>query len=266
MLKNIFLFLILLLSSFYSLAKEHLEQSYEEKIQQILEELQKDYSITFLYQEVPTSSWYEDVTANIAEEKDFEDLLKYLRLFEKEWRKYSKNYVLKTNVKQVAFVKNLAYAGQSRAALPDAYKEILYYDFLVGNYDSTYQKHVVHHEYYHMIEEQFNGSQYYKDPIWNSFNEKDFVYGKGGAYARGGDQYPLTHPLEGFMNLYSTSGLEEDKAEVYAYIFVEEEFEIVKDYLSNDAILRKKVKYMKKFIEKLNEKDDDSRKRTKNSR
>jgi hypothetical protein len=256
-LKDVYLILIFLFSSFQINAKESeeqiSEQDFEYKIQEILEGLQEDYAILFLYQEVPISSCYEDVTANIAEKEDFENLLKYLQLFEKEWRKYSKNYTFNTNVKQIAFVKNLAYAGQTRAAIPDAYKEILYYDFLVGNYDSTYQKHVVHHEYYHMIEEQFNGSQYYKDAKWASFNNPKFQYGMGGAYARGSDQYPITHPLDGFMNLYSISGLEEDKAEVYAFLFVKEEYEKVKEWLDKDVILSKKVNYMKEFITKINQ-------------
>jgi hypothetical protein len=243
--------LVSFLSSFFSIFASN-AQNIKAQIEEILSELSEKYDLVLHYESVPESTWGANVTARTASSpEDYKNLLQYLKLFKVEWEKYSPTYVQKTNVKEIAFVTELAYAGQVRGAIPDSYKEILYYDFMTGNYNPTYQRHVVHHEYYHMIEEQINGSQYYKDPRWAAFNESSFSYGQGGAYARGSDQYGITHPRKGFINLYSISGLEEDKAEIYAMLFVEEEYKLVAPWIDEDDILKKKVRYMKAFIDTL---------------
>ena len=60
-------------------------------------------------------------------------------------------------------------------------------------------RHVIHHEYFHMVEEQVNGSAYFKDPKWAALNTKGFKYGSGGDKMRDGNVTPLTHPQAGFV-------------------------------------------------------------------
>ena len=125
--------------------------------------------------------------------------------------------------------------------MPDYFKETLYYDFTVKSF-AEYPRRMVHHEYYHMIEQQFNGNAYFK-PKWAKLNEKGFEYGRGGAVNRDRTNSIFDHPLPGFVNRYAMSGLEEDKAEIWAVLFVTENWNTVKPWLADDHILRNKVEY-----------------------
>jgi hypothetical protein len=215
--------------------------------------IEAKYGITLKYQNIPESTWpsltYKDLPA------DDSFLPKYLGYFNSEFNKYSVDFVKITNLKTIAFVKNLAVDGQVRAAAPDYYKEILFLDIYEGNYDEVYQRHVIHHEFYHMIEEQLNGDAYYKDPAWAAFNTEGFNYGKGGKFERGENAFPFTHPQTGFINIYSMSALEEDKAEIYAALFTDGEKEKLEKWIKEgDTVLENKVRYLTDFL-KTNKQD-----------
>jgi len=217
--------------------------------------LEKKYGISLKYKNIPDSTWPDLKYENLADDDSF--LPKYLEIFNSEFNKYSQEFIKITNLKTVAFVKKLTVEGQERAAAPDYYKEILFLDIYLGNYDEQYQRHVIHHEFYHMIEEQLNGNAYYKDPNWAAFNPTDFSYGNGGKYERGDNAFPLTHPKPGFINIYSQSALEEDKAEIYATLFIKDEGDKVAKWIKEgDSILENKVNYMKTFLEKNSQKVD----------
>lgn len=219
-----------------------------ERIDHVISEIEAKYSVSLSYEDIPKSTW-DGVKYTTGSQADQDLLLKYLKLFQREFNKYPKEFIKKTELKYIAFVKNLSLSEQLRTAVPDYKKEILFLDFARGSYNTIYQRHVIHHEFYHMIEEQFNGDPYWKDPNWMVLNDKHFVYGSGGASVQARtDMYELTHPEKGFINLYSMTGVEEDKAEIYASLFIEAESRKINMWIKEDAILGKKVKYMKDFL------------------
>ncbi|MBN2695900.1 hypothetical protein JXR93_14665 [bacterium] len=192
-------------------------------------------------------------------EADGKKLKKYVDLFIQEWSKYPVEWVKKSNLKAIAFVKNLNVVKQNRAAMPDAYGEVLYFDIGYDIYGELYQRSTIHHEYYHMIEENYFGSFYYKDPKWNEFNEKGFEYKGGGYLAYEDNEYQYkNHPKKGFVDTYSMYGLEEDKAQVYSYLMTTEYYEKFIEWVKTDSILKNKMVYMRDFIkDKCDEMDDD---------
>ena len=109
-----------------------------------------------------------------------------------------------------------------------------------------------------MIEEEINGDAYWKDAKWAQLNDPLFKYGRGGASVRDGRTSLFTHPRNGFINKFSMSGLEEDKAEIYASLFSEEAFRKVAKWMQKDKILRAKVKYMKTFLRSVDKNFDDA--------
>ena len=58
----------------------------------------------------------------------------------------------------------------------------------------------------------------------------------------------FSHPQVGFLNLYSQSGLEEDKAEIFASLFVKQEHNKLKQWSQTDKVLKNKMDYMMKFL------------------
>jgi hypothetical protein len=181
----------------------------------------------------------------------------YVAMFLEEFAKYPADFIQKSRLRRVEFVEKLAVGSQYRSAVPNYEHEVLYYDVsYVAN--QRYVRHVVHHEFYHMLEQEWNGDSYYRDPNWAQLNEKGFAYGAGGENAYGrGDVWSFVHPKPGFVNLYSTYGLEEDKAEVWAVLFVPENWKIVRTYLEGDPILRAKVSYMREFGRSKSQSMDD---------
>lgn len=181
-------------------------------------------------------------------EKDNDLLSKYAVILEKSWRKYPEGFVKKSGIRALALVKNLKVQRQRRFAMPDPYGEMLYLDIQSFRFGESYCEHVIHHEFYHMIEQEFNGDMYYKDPEWNRLNDGAFRYGEGGKYMRDPGQSWKEHPVQGFVNGYATSALEEDKAEVFAYLFTTVEFAKIRDWIRNDRILQNKYHYMIRFL------------------
>ena len=214
-----------------------------------LSALQKKFGVEFSTVNIPVSTWGGSVKWKTLEDSDSAALKRFTGIFNQEFGKYPVAFIKRSSLKHVGFVKRLTVFSQKRSAMPDYFKKVLYLDIYVGDHDSTYQKHVIHHEFYHMVEQEFNGNAYYKDPAWSALNDPAFQYGTGGENARGSNMYPLTHPEDGFINLYSRSGLEEDKAELYATLFIPEEASKVNTWVVEDFILRKKVNLLKNFLQ-----------------
>lgn len=212
--------------------------------------LQEMYNISILTTEFSASDYAKrwSTWENI-DNSDYQTLKKFMLVFFEEWTKYPLMWIEKNELKGIAFVQKLNVVGQNRFAMPDAYGEVLYYDIDYLKYGERYVRDCIHHEFYHMIEEANYRDMYYKDPKWMVMNPEGFAYGKGGSSAYNSDEYVAKeHPYEGFVSAYATYGLEEDKAEVYSYLFSTESYQFLIDWIKTDRVLLKKVNYLKSFI------------------
>ena len=220
--------------------------------QKQMSEIEHKYNIDLEYKNPPNSS-YHGSNFVLLSESDESKLAKYVSLFYREFNRYPQDFIKNVDLRKVAFVKNLSVGGQYRAAEADSTNEVLFYDVHIGSYNETYQKGVIHHEFYHMIEEEINGDPYYQDPVWASFNDPNFKYGSGGTSAYDDSGYENKVLEAGFISVYSTYALEEDKAEIFANLMVPELAKEMHSKANNDTILDKKIDYMKNFISKYSE-------------
>lgn len=217
----------------------------DEACQERVEEAQKRLGIRIVWQadQIPRCTWPLEFAA--ASESDRKLLQQYLHLLAEELMKYPRAFVKASRLRVVAVGKGLVFRKQPRSALPDYVQETLYYDFsYLGRSSKEYVRHVIHHEYFHMLEEEWNGSAYFKDPSWAKLNEPGFRYGSGGVNARDSSVSTFNHPRAGFVNGYAMSGLEEDKAEVWASMFVPGEWKLVAAWCEEDERLRQKVTFL----------------------
>lgn len=166
-------------------------------------------------------------------------LLAYLQMLEQELRKVPLDIIQASGLEVILLVRDLAVAEQARLAVPDYVHEVLLYD--IGHKDMNFNRHVFHHEFYHMLEEQLYGSAYYADPAWLRLNPDNFQYGDGGANARESFNALLSHPAAGFVNYYAMAGIEEDKAEMWAILWTDSSWRQSKVMLQHDTILRNKL-------------------------
>ncbi len=254
----ILIVLILILGSFNSknsssnnISINNTSLTWQDKIS----EIEHKYNIELEYKTLPVLS-YSKYSANVTvlSEEDKDALAKYVDIFYMEFNRYPQDFIKNTGLKKIAFVKNLSVIGQNRAAMPLPKIKTVFYDIYLGNDDKEYQQEVIHHEFYHLIEANINGDSYYKDPVWAKFNNPNFRYGSGGASAYDNpEQYTNKVPESGFISTYSTYGLEEDKAEIFANLMVPKLYKEMHSKIANDAILNKKVNYMKDFLSKYSE-------------
>lgn len=173
-------------------------------------------------------------------------LRRYEPLFAREFGRHPVALVRRVGLKRVVLCRDLAFAGQKRAAVPDFGSDTLYLDVLRGADRPGYQRVVLHHEFFHLIDLRDDG-RLYADPAWAALNPKGFRYGTGGKNAQGRrGTAVLTDRYPGFLNHYGTTGVEEDKAELFARSLTDPEF--VARRLRVDPVLRAKARRLRETL------------------
>jgi hypothetical protein len=177
-----------------------------------------------------------------------EQLARYGPVFVKEWQIYPASLVARTKLKRIVLCAELAFAGQRRTAVPDFEHDALYLDVERGMHSLEYVRKVIHHEFFHIIDWRDDG-ELYRDLEWSKLNPAEFHYGNGGVNAQDDATMSLDTPGQiGFLNKYATTGVEEDKAEVFAYLIVVPKH--LEKRLPNDEVLGAKVRRMRSLLER----------------
>lgn len=180
---------------------------------------------------------------------------RYVQMVIREFRIYPRQFIKAARLKRIVICSKLAFNGQLRAAIPDFASGTLYLDQNRGAGSGNYQQAVVHHEFFHLVDFQDDGIVY-EDTHWKTLNASRFSYGSGGASVQqDSGQSGFRKPTNGFLTKYSTAGVEEDKAELFAHLIVSPK--VVANAVESDQILDQKVATLKalmqRFCPELNE-------------
>lgn len=220
-----------------------------------IERIERNLGITIQVDEVVSGSWqaiqYQLITDTTA-------LHQYLLLLEREYAKYPTGYFNRIGISTIAIGEDLMFNDQIRAAIPDPYKGILFLSVDKEN-SETYLVHVMHHELHHCAEYRHWKSMNYRWKSWSMVNQATFNYHGSGASAYDDpsvDWYRISKPYDGFINLYSTTAEEEDRAEIVAIIMTEAEKPYLDNYLTQDKILQQKVLLMKILLTEISGESD----------
>ena len=219
------------------------------------ESLAQRYGIEIVWQApvFPADTTWGKINGHAA---DAADLARYRRLFCEEFSLYPRTLIEKTKLKRIVLCQGLTFAGQRRFAIPDFEHDAYYLD--VGSKDQTdhYLCKVIHHDLFHIIDYRDDGLLY-EDERWKMLNPPDFKYGKGGAEALNDSTTgELTDRYPGFLNHYSTTGVEEDKAEIFAHLIVSRKF--VSDRTAADDVIRLKAERLKSLVREFCDDMDDA--------
>ncbi len=176
----------------------------------------------------------------------------HLNLLAKEFEHYPEDFFQRINLKYLCLAAAARYSGQLRAAIPDPARRTLILETSKRlKSDTTYQKHVFHHDLFHYIEMMaLRQEVIFKK--WYKLNAKDFQYRGSGAmqfnprYAS--VDWSFVHPQEGFITNYAMTAEEEDRAELAAFLLIPEKWNILRPLIHEDKILRKKVKQIETFL------------------
>ena len=169
--------------------------------------------------------------------------IRYLPLLVREFSVYPVAFIKRSQLKRIVVCKDLAFEGQHRAAIPDFAGNTLYLDCQRGQHSATYQRSVIHHEFFHLVDYRDDGLVY-QDESWSALNRPNFKYGKGGRAVQNDlSQSAIRKPTAGFLTNYSMSGVEEDKAELFAHLIVNAK--TVELAQASDEVLDSKVAQLK---------------------
>ena len=171
------------------------------------------------------------------------DLDCYTPLFFMEFWIYGKSFIKKSKLKKIILLHNIMYKNseytQERAGCPE-YETSRSITFATHERNLAYIRIVLHHELFHYID--YSDDLNYDDDGWDILNQKGFEYGNGGDSER--EWIKLEKNQIGFINHYSTTALEEDRAEIYQYLISCPDEALN----NNDIIVSKKAKRIQKFL------------------
>lgn len=220
------------------------------QVEQALDAFLSRYSMTAQITTITPSSYVKAAdTYSILTDADLPNLKVYSELFVQEWSKYPVSFIKFSKVRSLMLVNKLKVSGTARAATPDIVGQAMYYDVQYV-YNAEYARGVIHHEFNHLF--TYNDFRTYapNDIAWRSFNTPSFVYGNGGAscYLTVNTCISGEHPINGFVTGYAASAIEEDKAELFAYLMTGSYYHRLKTWIPGDDILNRKVNYYKQYL------------------
>lgn len=177
----------------------------------------------------------------------------YLRLYIDEFSKYPPSFTRAVNLEWVAFVKGLRVLDDPRAATylrhfaagTMAPAGGMVYDVQQGALNEDYVRWVLHHEFFHFIDDHLNRD--IKDQAWAGLNSKDFRY--TGVAAP--DSSFLDHPRPGVITSYSMKSIWEDRSEVFAALFVDKAHPRLREIADADPVVLGKIRLMMRLLSRI---------------
>jgi len=172
-----------------------------------------------------------------------EAIAAYAPLLAGEFGLYPASFVRRSGLKRIVLCTELKFSGQRWNAVPDYDHDTLYLEVVRGNHDPTYQRRVIHHDFFHFVDWRDDGVVD-SDPVWSALNPDGFRYGQGGAAAQSDARGQLLDPaLIGFVDRYAQSAVEEDKAELFAALVVCGD--VIVKRAKTDEILASKIRLLR---------------------
>ena len=158
--------------------------------------------------------------------------------FAKALGTYPRKFLDEIGLRNIVLCRRLTVDGTACYAFSEVEHGRLFINLDAGLPDG-FLKRTIHHEIYHFVDFAEDG-RLDEDRAWSVLNPVTFLYGSGGGSMQNdADAGRPDESLVGFVNRYSTSGLAEDKAEVYASLVFDGPWMLRR--ASSDSILGRKV-------------------------
>jgi hypothetical protein len=211
----------------------------------VLPAIEHKYGIEVLEnQRYPVTTYHGLIRATNAETAELD---RYRKILAQEIQRYPRDLIRQSRLRRIILCRDLSFDGQNRAAVPDFEHDTLYLDVVAGDYDRAYQCQAIHHDFFHIIDYQDDG-ELYSDDRWAKLNIPSFQYGSGGVSMQDDPASGMPWDSPGFLNKYSTSGVEEDKAEIFAHMMTD--YALIEKRAASDDVIRKKMSLMKTLLAK----------------
>ena len=200
-------------------------------------ELDKSNNLRYLYAKQPfTIGLNNNINCYNSEKKVLDTKYKIIK---RNLDRYDRKFLKKINLKYIVLCEDLSISKINTAGIPDNIMKTLILDI---KFDENYFERVLHHEVFHIINDNFK--EIFNETVWSNFNPKEFKYAECSTCTDklGLDTYSKPN---GFITEYSKSTASEDMAEVFSHL--------MNGKLPNkiDPILKKKIDFIKKKLLKI---------------
>jgi hypothetical protein len=210
-----------------------------------LQRLCDEHSIELIFEPdaFPIEQRHPLIECDYAEEDEINE---FAAVLVTELEIYPPRFMAATELRRIVICDRLTRGDAKPGAMVDLSNDTLYFDVLAFGWSPRRERMAIHHELFHIVDYRDDGI-IYDDAEWKNLNPSSFQYGEGGKdYLK---QLPYPFPAvrtPGFISGYSKSGVEEDKAEIYARLIVRHDY--VELRAREDPVIRAKVKMMKSLL------------------
>lgn len=128
-----------------------------------------------------------------------------------ELARYPSEFLARARLKRLLLCSGLHEGDAAIPSLPNFHGTLI----VDVDADAPFLRRLLHHELFHFVDYS-DDDQLTRDPAWLALNDRYFVYGSGGRFAREPGAGRFTSEFPGFVSRYAMSALEEDKAETFA--------------------------------------------------
>ena len=174
-------------------------------------------------------------------------LRNFAALVAEELKLYPPELFRRTGLRHAVLCSNLTINDLRIGGVPEFRRGLIFINVEGLDFSPEDLRATVHHELFHMID--FRDDKIIEsDPTWEALNPRGFRYANGGrkALADPNISSRATDQIPGFLTTYSTTAVEEDKAEVYSFMVVYPKY--VAERVRTDTVLKAKVTRMRALI------------------
>jgi len=170
---------------------------------------------------------------------------KKFNLIEKNFNKYSLDFLEKINLKYIVLCESLSVSEIDAAGVPNHKMRTLIINI---KFKKNHFERILHHEVFHLINKSFE--DLFVDDDWKSINNKEFSYTKCSTCSNRLN-LSLLQETKGFLTEYSMSTPSEDMAEVFSFLITDRKS--IENKALKDPVLKKKISYIKKTLLKIDQ-------------
>jgi hypothetical protein len=161
---------------------------------------------------------------------------------QRELARYPRSLVRNSHIKRIVVGSDLTSDGKRFTGVADRTLGFIIQVQKMGV--AKFNARGFHHEFFHVVDFAINGQAYNRDAGWALLNGPDFRGYRGEDFGQAAAA-PRTD-LPGFLTLYSTSSVQEDKAEVFSFLIADPAF--LQKRMEKDPVIAKKVKHLKRVL------------------
>ncbi|MBI4243897.1 MAG: hypothetical protein HY606_07390 [Planctomycetes bacterium] len=231
-----------------------------------IKKLEDKFRLKILYKGVPAPTGESYVIEEGSGMEDNARVSKVLSGIDVAFSRYPLELIKLAGISSIAVVKKLEGPERVAPEMADYGNHVLYFNCSIVAFDPIQNKidyvlfwtYIAHHGFGHMIDYAIKGASSSDDAEWKKLNDSGVDYGSGAWGVKEHDAMCFVHPAKGFVNKYSMSSMQEDKAEIFTSLFMREIYLRVSEWAVSDKALERKLNYMKGLLSAKCEKLDQN--------